>query len=232
MNVLREEDIPSETVTSNRDAMQEGHEYVREGNILIFEAPQRKGKTLGATIWAVDSYRHKRKVYSTINFNFPHEKLDFYKLRLSEAEGQSRLRNGHLFVDELNFYLDSRASMSKVNREFSSFLLQTKKQGCIMTGTTHAIKSLEMRFRDNYDYSITPEVYPKYPGTPKVIKMLIRNGPTQPRMNKTITLNCEPYLRLYDTHNVYNPFSSMPAANAGGKSPLTHHPRLPKFSGD
>lgn len=224
--------VHKEILQSNADNIAEGQEYIREGNVLIFEAPQRKGKTLGATIWACDSYTHGRKVFSTIKFAFPYEKLDFYKLRLAQENGKSPFLNGHIFVDELNFYLDSRASMSKVNRDFSAFLLQSKKQGCLMTGTTHAIKSLEMRFRDNYDYSITPEVYPKYPDTPKIIKMTIRNGPMQPRLSKVIKLDVSPYLSLYDTREIYNPFSSMPTANPGGKSPAVHHARLPKFSGE
>jgi hypothetical protein len=225
--------IPKEDLQAVQDSINEAQEYVREGNVLIFEAKQRKGKTLGATIWAVDSYRHGRQVYSTIEFKFPHKKLDFFKLKLGMQDGEkNELINAHIFVDELNFYLDARASMSKANRDFSAFLLQTKKQGCIMTGTTHAIKSLEMRFRDNYDYSITPEVYPKYPGKPKYIRMLIRNGPAQANLSKVITMNCEAYLRLYDTRSIYNPFQSMPSAAPGGKNPSVHHPRLPKFTGE
>lgn len=224
--------LGKEVVATTKESMRETNEHIREGNIIIFEAPQRKGKTLGATIWACDSFRHNRKVFSTIKFGFPYEKLDFYKLKLATDQGQSPFVNGHIFVDELNFYLDARASMSKVNRDFSAFLLQTKKQGCLMTGTTHAVKSLEMRFRDNYDYKITPSVYPKYPEKPKIIRMVIQNGPTQPRLNKVITMNCEAYLGLYDTREIYNPFSSMPTANPGGKSPSTNHARLPKFSGE
>lgn len=237
MLVLRQRDLPAdvplhkETVIENREAIRESNEYVREGNILIFEAPQRKGKTLGATIWACDSYRHRRRIFSTIKFGFPHEKLDFYKLKLATEQGQSPFLNGHIFVDELNFYLDARASMSKANRDFSAFLLQTKKQGCIMTGTTHAIKSLEMRFRDNYDYRIIPEVYPKYPGTPKVIRLLIKNGPVQPRLNKVITLNCTPYLGLYNTREIYNPFAAAPPATSNGRNPSTNHVRLQPFGG-
>lgn len=87
-----------------------------------------------------------------------------------------------------------------------------------MTGTTHALKSLEMRFRDNCDFIIRPEVFPKYPATPKYIKLRILNGLTQPKMDKTLTLNCTPYLSLYDTRSIYNPFSSIPKGQPNPKS--------------
>lgn len=204
-------------------AQAEVREHVAEGNVIIFEAPQRWGKTLGATIWAVDSYKCGREIYSTIEFKFPHKKLDFYKMKLSNDV--SPLLNAHLFVDELNFYLDARAAMSKVNREFSSFLLQVKKQGLLVTGTTHALKYLELRFRENYDYRINPQVFPKYPGTPKIIRMKITNGPTQKKMSKVVTMECGPYLKLYNTLNVYNPFSSIPSKQP--KNPII--PPLPQF---
>lgn len=195
------------SLTEIRDLNDEVKEHVSEGNIIIFEAPQRYGKTLGGCVWALDAYQHKKPVYSTLAFRFPYKPLNFTELKLANQENP--LTNGHVFIDELNMFLDARASMSKVNREFCSFLLQVKKQGITLTGTTHRLDYLDKRFRQNYDYKIQTEVFPKFPNTPDILKMKIQNGPTTKYCNKTLTLKVRPFLGLYDTLNVFNPFDGM-----------------------
>lgn len=182
-------------------------EHVSEGNIIVFEAPQRYGKTLGGCLWSLDAHQHGKTVYSTLAFKFPYKPLNFNQLKLENSNNP--LRNGHLFIDELNMYLDARASMSKVNREFASFLLQVKKQGLTLTGTTHHLDYLDKRFRQNYDYKIQTEVFPKFPNTPDILRMKIQNGPTTRYCNKTITIKVRPFLGLYDTLHVFNPFDGM-----------------------
>lgn len=179
-------------------------EHVPEGLTIIFDAPQRRGKTLGMTIWALDAFQNGRNVFSNIQFGFPHNPLEFQDIRL--ADGPSRYWNGHVAIDELNFFFDARRSISGPNIEFGSFLLQQKKQGCNITGTTHDISYLDLRIRDNHDYVIRPEVFPKHPAPPQVLKMTIENGPLQGNMRKVLALDCRPYLGLYDSFAVYDPF--------------------------
>lgn len=178
--------------------------HVPEGNTIIFEAPQRRGKTLSMVIWALDAYQQNRPVFSNIQLGFPHEKLEFSDVRLSE--GDSRFWNGHICIDELNFYFDARRSISGTNIEFGQWLLQQKKQGCNLTGTTHDLYQLDVRLRQNYDFLIRPTVYPAYPQAPRVLKMEIENGPLQAHFRKTLTLDCVPYLGLYDSFAIYDPF--------------------------
>src|SRR5690348_14517222 len=118
------QEIESEIIQSNTDAIAEAQEYVQEGQILVKNGPQRCGKTLAGCIYALNSFHKKRQIYSTIKFNFPFKPLDFYHLRLDDNINE--LVNSHIFIDELNLFLDARAAMSKVNREFSKFLLQSK----------------------------------------------------------------------------------------------------------
>src|SRR5688572_2312286 len=153
--------IPKELQSDIKDVMDEKEEHVSEGNIIAFAAKQRRGKTLSGCLWSLDAYQHKKKVFSTIEFKFPYTPLKFTELKLENENNP--LRNGHLFIDELNMYLDARASMSKVNREFCSFLLQVKKQGLTVTGTTHEMLYLDKRFRQNYDFEIQTDVYPRFP---------------------------------------------------------------------
>lgn len=181
-----------------------------EGLAMIFEGPQRVGKTMSMVAWALDAYQTGRNIFSNIQLGFPHEPLEFGEIKL--VDGASQYYNGHIVIDELNFYFDARRSMKQSNLEFGAFLLQQKKQGCNITGTTHDLMSLDVRLRNNFDYLITPAVYPKYPGTPQILKMHIENGPLQPRLETTLTLDCRPLMGLYDTYAVYDPFKAKPKA--------------------
>lgn len=189
-------------------------EHVPEGHTLIFEAPQRWGKTLSAVIWALEAYQKGRTVFSNIQLGFPHEPLEFSEMTLntSTTDGEkkrSKFWGGHIFIDELNFYFNGRRSMSEGNLEAGAFLLQQKKQGCNLTGTTHELESLDVILRMNYDFLIQPEVFPAYPEAPKVVKMKITNGPLQARYSRTIKLPAEPFLGLYDSFAVYDPFKAL-----------------------
>jgi hypothetical protein len=193
-------------------------EHVPEGNTIIFEAPQRWGKTLAMVIWALDSYQRGRTVFSNIQLGFPHSALEFGEIKLTTAAGgRSPYWNGHIAIDELNFYFDGRRSLQKENIDFSAFLLQQKKQGCHLTGTTHDLESLDVRLRMNYDYVIRPKCYPIHPAAPQILKMDIENGPLQARFRRSLTLDCQPYLGLYDSFAVYDPFKNR--GNAKAKRP-------------
>ena len=205
--------------TEIRDALEDGgvpleelrdiserFEHMPEGLIIPFEALQRMGKTLAMTIFAVDAWQNGRSIFSTIQLGIPHEPLEFIDLKLED--GSKRFWNGHIACDELNFLFDARASMSKVNRQFGAQLLQQKKQGCNLTGTTHSLDYLDLRFRQNYDYCIRPKVYPVYPAKPEFITLTIDHGPTQKYCHKKLKMPVAPYLGLYDTGAVYDPFKA------------------------
>lgn len=207
---MNKEDI--QVVTST---LSEVREHITEGSIKLFQGPQRSGKTLAGCLFALDAFKKGRNVFSTIEFAFPHTPLNFYDLKLSNETHP--LLNGHVFIDELNFFLDARAAMSKVNRDFSSFILQIKKQGCNLTGTTHEISYLELRLRRSYDHAINCQVYPQYPHKPQILKMNIVNGPNQKYMNKTVKLDVRNLLGLYNTLNIYNPFEGATKAKGAFK---------------
>lgn len=184
-------------------------QHVPEGLTIIFEQKQRKGKTLSGVIWALDALQHGRKVFSSIQLGFPHEPLQFNEMKLKD--GATKYWNGHIYIDELNFYFAARRSMSDENLQGAAFLLQQKKQGCNLTGSTHDILDVDVILREHYDYLVRPEVYPKYPEAPVYIKMEVHTGPLQEyRPPRTITLDCRPFLGLYDSFAVYDPFKAKP----------------------
>ncbi len=179
--------------------------------------------------WGLDAYQKARPVFSNIQLGFAHEALEFSDIKL--ADGQSRFWNGHICIDELNFYYDCRRSLTGANVEFGAFLLQQKKQGCNLTGTTHDLMSLDVRLRQNYDYIIRPTVNPRYPDVPEVLKMSIENGPLQPHFRRTLAMDCRPLMGLYDTYAVYDPFKAVDKKKRG-RPPAAHPPSRADLGAD
>jgi hypothetical protein len=179
-------------------------EYIPEGATYVIEGPQRRGKTLAGVILAYDAWRQGREVFSTIQLAFPHRPLEFGELQLED--GNRKFWNGHIFIDELNFFFDCRKSLAKGNLEFGYYMLQQKKQGCNLTGTTHSLDYLDLRMRAEYDYLIIPRVSPRFPHRPEVLYLHIVNGPSQPPCSKRLKIPVAPFLGMYDTFAVYDPF--------------------------
>jgi hypothetical protein len=180
--------------------------HIPEGLTMLFEAPQREGKTLSDVIWGLNYFQEGRKIFSNIQLGFPHEPLEFGEMRLED--GSSKYRNGYILIDELNFFLKARGHATELNQKALPFLLQQKKQGCIFTGTTHNLLDLDVVLREHFDFLVKPEVWPKFPLPPQILRMIITNGPLQKRFYKKITLDCRPFLGLYDSFAVYDPFKN------------------------
>lgn len=181
-------------------------EHIPEGYTMLFEAPQREGKTLSDVIWALDAFQSGRKIFSNIQLGFPHEPLEFSEMKLED--GSSKYRNGYILIDELNFFLKARGHATELNQTALPFLLQQKKQGCIFTGTTHNLLDLDVVLREHFDYLVKPEVFPKFPEVPQILRMEIFNGPLQKKFYKKLTLDCRPFLGLYDSFAIYDPFKN------------------------
>ncbi len=198
-----------------------------EGKIVIIEAPQRAGKTLTMSILALEEYQQKRTpIITTIAYEspeskkikIPYEPLNFFELTMAKIDG---FINRCITIDELNFYLDSRGSMTKINRRFCQWLLQSKKMGINTYGTTHGLDYLDLRFRENFDYLIRPQTHYEIvtnPITgiqerkPAILVMKWFNGPNQRAFKKTISIDLRkmPWLLgMYNTRHVFNPFQEM-----------------------
>lgn len=198
----------------------------KEGNITIIEAPQRAGKTLTMSILALEEYLKRRtKIITTIAYEnpethkikIPFEPLNFFQLTMAHIDG---FINRCITIDELNFYLDSRGSMTKVNRRFCQWLLQSKKMGINTYGTTHGIDYLDLRFRENYDFLIQPNIQyeifneglPTERKVPRYLIMKWFNGPNQRHFRRTMVLDFKAkpqLLGMYNTRNVFNPFAEL-----------------------
>lgn len=208
--------------------------YYTEGKIVIIEAPQRAGKTLTMSILALDEYiRSKVPVITNIAYEnpatglvkIPFKPLNFFELTMEKI---GTFTNRPITIDELNFYLDSRGSMTKINRRFCQWLLQSKKMGISTYGTTHALGYLDLRFRENYDFLIQPTTFyehvvdengnviigpdGKTQKKPAILVMKWYNGPNQKHFRRTITVDFRKkpqLLGMYNTRNTFNPFAEM-----------------------
>lgn len=198
----------------------------REGRITIIEGPQRSGKTLAMSILALDEYcANKNKVITNIAYenpitkrnSIPYEPLNFFNLTMGEI---GAFRNRCITIDELNFYLDSRGSMTKVNRKFCQWLLQSKKLGINTYGTTHNLGYLDLRFRENFDFLIQPQTFYEKAvdeegntyNKPAMLVLKWFNGPNQAHYRKTMRIDFRirpDLLGMYNTHNTFNPFAEM-----------------------
>lgn len=209
-------------------------QHYREGKITVLEGPQRSGKTLGMAILALDEYVvNKSEVLTNIAYEnpatkqlrIPYKPLNFFELTMEKI---GTFVNRTITIDELNFYLDCRGAMTKVNRRFCAWLLQSKKMGINTYGTTHNLHYLDLRFVDNFDFLITPttlyrnaldehgNVIIEPDGTirkiPEYLILQWVNGPNQARFRRKIVIDFKkkPHLLgLYNSRHTFNPFAEM-----------------------
>lgn len=185
-----------------------------EGRIILIEGAQRSGKTLLGSLFGANACMRGKTVWSNLEFRFPHEPIDFYALTLQNDIGQ--LRNGLIFIDELNFLSDGRDSGKDYSKDFTKFALQVKKLGITFVGTTHLLDYVDRRLRENFDLLIRTRAFPvrRPDGVPPThLKLHVQNGPNQDWIDRRLTLQLTPrMLGLYDSAHVYNPFRNMPSA--------------------
>lgn len=200
-------------------------QFYREGKITIIEGPQRSGKTLAMSILALDEYASRRnKVLTNIAYEnpetkklrIPYEPLNFFELTMDKIE---TFLNRCITIDELNFYLDNRGSMTKINRMFCQWLLQSKKMGINTYGTTHNLHYLDLRFKENFDFLIRPTtiyetiiIGSNEIKKPRFLVLKWYNGPNQKHFRKTIRVDFHKkpeLLNLYNTRHVFAPFAEM-----------------------
>lgn len=197
-------------------------EHYKEGRITVLEAAQRCGKTLGMAILALDEFIATRKPITT-NIAYedpitrlckiPFKPLNFFELTMEKI---GVFTNRCITIDELNFYLDCRGSMTKMNRRFCQWLLQSKKMGINTYGTTHSLAYLDLRFQENYDFLIQPKTYyaQDFLGNPIPRYLVLKwfNGPNQNHFRKTVTVDFAKrpdLLGLYNSRHTFNPFAEM-----------------------
>jgi len=104
------------------------------------------GKSLFLTIYALHSNKHIVSNFTL--FDKEYEKLDIYKLISGEYS------DCVILIDEVYQYLDSRNSMSELNKLFSYFLFQSRKKNVELFICAQLRGTIDIRFRALTDYVI------------------------------------------------------------------------------
>jgi len=157
------------------------------------------GKTLTACYFCYKAYKNGQKIYSNINFSFPHEKLDnkFFSDYLNHGK---QINNCVVFIDEAYIYLDSRMTGTAQNRTLTYFILQTRKKNVTLIYTSQFLGQCDIRLRNNTDRVVYPKLYKNCNNSGQdVCKFAVQtpDGRTRKRM---FVANL--YYKLYDTKEI------------------------------
>ncbi len=99
------------------------------------------------------------KIFANYHLSYINsEYIDFAKfaqiVQLAES-GELVLHNCLFLLDEMYLWLSSRMSSSKMNRIVNNFVVQTRKRGVDLYGTTHNLTKVDKQFRGSIDIKAT-----------------------------------------------------------------------------
>jgi len=151
------------------------------------------GKTLFLTMIGKHS---QLKIVSNYTLNYKYDDFDVDKFIKAEYD------NCSIFLDEAYTYLESRVSLSELNRLMSYILFQSRKKSLNIYLTAQLLSTIDKRFRQMANIIITcnnNERMQRYEYT-----IFYRD------IQKTIKINldyqkAEQYYNLYDTNQVIQP---------------------------
>jgi len=106
------------------------------------------GKTLFSVVIAHIMHQHKKRVVANFAIEGISEKFNVKTFLKAEYD------NCVLILDEIYQYIDSRNSMSQLNRFFSYILFQSRKKSLEIYIIAQQTQSIDIRFRHLTDFEI------------------------------------------------------------------------------
>jgi hypothetical protein len=165
--------------------------------IIGFVGKMGSGKTLCMTMLAYRYYKQGCKVFANYGLLFPHEAIDYQKIKGLDIEFQ----NSFMGLDEIHTFIDSRSSMKSINRTTSYFITQSRKRQLVFGYTTQRWGQTDVRLRNNTDY-IWHCKKVEYGGETYIkVEMYDFDGKVT-----RLRIHANPYFGLYDTKQIVNPF--------------------------
>lgn len=128
--------------------------------IILYKGRRGAGKTLTMTKDAYNFYVHGWRIYSNIEFNFPHEYIN--EDDIISIDENSTINNCVLVIDEIQILLDSRRSGKGRNVDFSHFIQQIRKRNIIVLCTTQFTSTVDLRLRQHVDVVAKPRFNKEY----------------------------------------------------------------------
>jgi hypothetical protein len=188
--------------------------------IQVYIGTLGSGKTLSMVRdLLTDSKERNRRIISNLVLSFSNNLIS-QKFFDSFSEGQSQeLFDVDLDIDELHIFLDSRSSTFKGNKYLSYFILQTRKRGVELKGTTQFYNQIDKRLRKVCDYITKCDAFLRIdnkmlPVTPvmasrgltkeqsKVLWILNQTFTQDGKIVKKEIFRAEPFFDKYDTKQI------------------------------
>lgn len=153
------------------------------------------GKTAIMTLLAYFFYKNGYKVMSNYGLKFPHETID-----VNNVEDNY---NYVVCIDEMTTILDGRNSSSAFNKDFSYFVLQSRKRNIILIYTAQFKDSVDKRLRNLQDYIIYC-----IKRNSKLYYYLMPSSETSVKRASILLKSIIPTLKkLYDTNEIIKPIN-------------------------
>lgn len=176
-----------------------------ESLIVLYKGRRGAGKTLTMVKDGYLYYKKGFKVYSnlktTFSFQLNEDKI-FNLIR-------TNIKDCVILFDEIQLYLDSRRSMSKLNIEFSGFIQQIRKRNIHLLATTQYSNTLDLRFRQHIDIIVYPSFIEKYPicevvyiDITTIQDFVFNDERIKPKIAKVI-FNPVPIFKMYNTKEIF-----------------------------
>lgn len=160
--------------------------------LIVVHGGLGSGKTL--LLSAIAKYS-KDHIVSNFHLNRDYEEFSLNKFVNAEYE------NCIILMDEAYVYLESRLSMSKVNRASSYILFQSRKKNVRMYLTVQMVSTLDVRFRSLTDLWIYCEGL-----TERGYKYVLIDNMTGATRTTYLPLSsAEKIYPIYDTNEVVSP---------------------------
>lgn len=154
------------------------------------------GKTLFMVILAKYS---KLKTISNFNLKFKYELFDLQSFL------ESKYDNCNIYLDEAYSYLESRLSISELNRLMSYMLFQSRKKSLNLVLSAQLLSTLDKRFRMLADMIILCNHIDK---TELPFKYKIISKGYNRIITKTISFEkAKDYFKMYDTNQIIQPIN-------------------------
>lgn len=133
------------------------------GLLVTLEGIQGSGKTTAGVGLAVEENKKTGKaIYSNDHLNHPAYKHFDTAVFVEKIVGEE-LEDMILLTDEMYQMADSRSSMTKLNKLWTYFAVQTRKRGVDMYICTHNIENIDIRLRRATDIRGSCRYYPEIP---------------------------------------------------------------------